>query len=183
MSVGGHLHAGRPLRPRDRDGIEHQSSADPSPHLLVLGTIMRYEGARAVGAEALQRPELVSPLALASFEEGRAIGSGEHRAALAARERLIEAFARWVEPFDAVLTPPTTGEAPTPETTGDPRFCLRWTLLGAPAITIPSGSGPAGLPLGLQLVARRGADRELLAIAAWAEAALGYVGGEKAAGL
>jgi len=37
---------------------------------------------------------------------------------------------------------------------------------------IPTGLGPSGLPLGLQLVGARGADRRLLAAAAWAESLL-----------
>ena len=72
-----------------------------------------------------------------------------------------------MRPFDALLTIPTPGEAPGLETTGDPRFCTHWTLIGAPAITIPTGLGPSGLPLGMQLVGRVGRDRELLRGAEW----------------
>jgi len=64
------------------------------------------------------------------------------------------------------------GEAPGIETTGDPRFCSRWTFVGAPALVIPTGLGPSGLPLGLQLVGARGSDRRLLAAAAWSESLL-----------
>ena len=71
-----------------------------------------------------------------------------------------------------MLTPPAIGEAPGPETTGDPRFCSRWSLVGAPAITIPTGLGPNGLPLGLQLVGAPDDDARMLAAAAWAEAHL-----------
>ncbi|HEX2323891.1 MAG TPA: amidase, partial [Chloroflexota bacterium] len=69
-------------------------------------------------------------------------------------------------------TPPATGEAPGLETTGDPRFCTRWTLLGAPALVLPSGRGRQGLPLGLQLVGAQGDDQRLLRAAAWAERVL-----------
>jgi Asp-tRNA(Asn)/Glu-tRNA(Gln) amidotransferase A subunit family amidase len=58
------------------------------------------------------------------------------------------------------------------ETTCDPRFCTLGTLAGAPAIAIPNGRGPAGLPIGLQLVGRRGDDARLLATASWVEATL-----------
>jgi Asp-tRNA(Asn)/Glu-tRNA(Gln) amidotransferase A subunit family amidase len=92
------------------------------------------------------------------------------------RDQLIAAFAEWAAPFDAILTPPVTGEAPTPETTGDPRFCSRWSLVGAPAIAIPTGLGPSGLPLGLQLVAAPGDDDRLLRAAAWVEARLPSIG-------
>ena len=77
---------------------------------------------------------------------------------------------------DVFLTPPAIGEAPTPETTGDPRFCSRWSLVGAPAITIPTGLGPHRLPLGLQLVGAPGDDERLLSAAAWAEAMLPSIG-------
>ncbi len=36
-----------------------------------------------------------------------------------------------------------------------------------PAVTVPAGRGEGGMPLGMQLVARFGADEQLLA---WADA-------------
>ena len=51
----------------------------------------------------------------------------------------------------------------------DPRCCTRWTLVGAPALTLPTGLGPGRLPLGTQLVGRVGRDRELLEAALWLE--------------
>ena len=98
------------------------------------------------------------------------------REALAARDRLVASFLDWASEYDAILTPPAVGEAPTPDTTGDPRFCSRWSLVGAPAITIPTGLGPNRLPLGLQLVGAPGDDERLLAAAAWAEAMLPSIG-------
>ncbi|HEY8648606.1 MAG TPA: amidase [Candidatus Limnocylindria bacterium] len=138
----------------------------------LIRIVMAYESARAIGPLAAARPEVVSPQAEEIFARGRAIGAAEYEDALAERRRLIAAFAEWVAPYDAILTPPALGEAPDLSTTGDPRFCSRWTFVGAPAIAIPTGLGPAGLPLGLQLVGARGADRRLLAAAAWAEARL-----------
>ena len=107
---------------------------------------------------------------------GAAISEATYREALSARERLAEAFASWATPYDAILTPAAVGEAPTPETTGDPRFCTRWSLIGAPAIVIPSGLGPNRLPLGLQLVAAPGDDRRLITAAAWCESTLPWIG-------
>ncbi|MEA2662057.1 MAG: hypothetical protein QOH08_1629, partial [Chloroflexota bacterium] len=92
--------------------------------------------------------------------------------AIRERLRLIAAFNEWAAAYDAILTVPAIGEAPTAETTGDPRFCSRWTFVGAPAVVIPTGLGPHGLPLGLQLVGARGSDRRLLAAAATAESLL-----------
>ena len=43
-----------------------------------------------------------------------------------------------------------------------------------PAVTIPSGRGPKGLPLGLQIVGRYRNDERALQVAAWCEAILGF---------
>jgi Asp-tRNA(Asn)/Glu-tRNA(Gln) amidotransferase A subunit family amidase len=130
------------------------------------------EANRNLGSDVARAPELVS----ASFRRGLAAGEGtspaDYRAAIAERERLVAAATRWAAGYDTILSPPAAGEAPDLTTTGDPSFCTRWSLVGAPAITIPSGRGPAGLPLGLQLCGAPGSDRQLLGAADWAEAAL-----------
>ena len=41
--------------------------------------------------------------------------------------------------------------------------------MGTPAISIPTGKGPKGLPLGLQLVGAAEEENYLLATAAWCE--------------
>ena len=46
------------------------------------------------------------------------------------------------------------------------RSCSRITVSAHPAVSVPAGLTPAGLPVGLQLVAPYGADRRLLEIAA-----------------
>jgi amidase len=48
-------------------------------------------------------------------------------------------------------------------------FNRTWTLLGTPCVHLPTGAGPGGLPVGVQLVGRRGDDARVLAMAAWAE--------------
>ncbi|HET7772008.1 MAG TPA: amidase, partial [Chloroflexota bacterium] len=98
-------------------------------------TIMQYESKETLGALIEEHPERASDTLREYVRGGAAIARAEYEAALKERDRLIAAFAAWARPFDAIVTPPTTGEAPTPETTGDPRFCTRWTLVGAPAIT------------------------------------------------
>ncbi len=142
----------------------------------ILRTVMLYEAGQTVLPKVARRPETVSAYARAQLAEGARIDHRVYAEALAARDRLVATFLDWASGYDAILTPSTTGEAPTPETTGDPRFCSRWSLVGAPAITIPTGLGPHRLPLGLQLVGAPGDDERLLAAAAWAEAMLPSIG-------
>jgi Asp-tRNA(Asn)/Glu-tRNA(Gln) amidotransferase A subunit family amidase len=143
---------------------------DAAPALIRV--VMAYESARTLGPLARARPADVSAKAREFFEWGATIGTDEYERTIRERLRLIAAFNEWAAPYDAILTVPAMGEAPTVETTGDPRFCSRWTFVGAPALVIPTGLGPSGLPLGLQLVGARGSDRRLLGAAAWAASLL-----------
>jgi Asp-tRNA(Asn)/Glu-tRNA(Gln) amidotransferase A subunit family amidase len=69
---------------------------------------------------------------------------------------------------DIFLTPSAPGVAPKGlDATGDPMFQIPWTLLRTPCVTIPFATGPEGLPVGIQMVARPGEDEKLLAIAKW----------------
>jgi len=50
-------------------------------------------------------------------------------------------------------------------------FCAAFNVLGAPAISLPVGETPDGLPVGAMLAGKPGADRLLLSVAAAAERA------------
>jgi amidase len=74
---------------------------------------------------------------------------------------------------DILLTPATPGEAPEGiASTGDASFNSLWTMLHVPCITVPVAKGPKGLPVGIQMVGRRGDDARLLRAAAAVEAAI-----------
>jgi amidase len=103
--------------------------------------------------------------------------------ARASRERFLAAESRAIAArndidrlfgdCDIILTPPATGEAPEGlASTGDASFNRGWTMLHLPCITIPAGTGPTGLPVGIQLIARKNDDARLLAAARFVEAAL-----------
>ena len=140
-------------------------------------TIMAYEAGIHFRVSRKARGSEMSAQLLALVDEGWGTGETEYRAALTLQHRLREEFARYVAPYDAVITPPAPGEAPaTREQTGNPAFCSIWSLLGVPAITIPVGLGPGGLPLGLQLVGAYRGDAALLKTAAWCESQFGFRG-------
>jgi amidase len=72
--------------------------------------------------------------------------------------------------IDVVLTPAAFGEAPVGAAgsfVGGPLYQL-WTILHVPCLTIPVLKGPAGMPIGAQLIAKRHDDRKLFACAQWA---------------
>ena len=72
--------------------------------------------------------------------------------------------------IDLWLSPSAQGEAPEGlGSTGSPIMNFPWTHAGLPCVSLPAGRSDGGLPLGLQLVARFGADEELLAWAALLE--------------
>jgi len=74
---------------------------------------------------------------------------------------------------DAILTPSATGEAPLGlGSTGNTAMNRLWTLLHGPCVTVPAGDGPAGMPIGIQIVGLPGADARTLAVARWVEGAL-----------
>ena len=64
---------------------------------------------------------------------------------------------------DVLLLPGGLGEAPIPSTTGNPVLNRLASLLGSAGDHDPGRLGPDGLPLGLQLIARRQGDDLVLA--------------------
>src|SRR5688572_16323838 len=137
------------------------------------GTIMHYEAARALGWEYSHHADEISPSLRPRLEEGRQLPRATYDAA---RERARDCRRRLedqMRDFDFLLTPGAPGEAPEGYgTTGSSIFNRVWTLLGVPCVTLPYGTGPRGLPLGVQLVGRYDADMALLAWAQWAERSL-----------
>ncbi len=108
------------------------------------------------------------------MERGREARAFDYQRALRAVPPVVESFDElFMERYDAILTPPALGTAPKGlGATGDPVFCVLWTLLGMPAVTLPLMRGANGLPLGVQLVGRRNFDARLLRTARWLEKAV-----------
>jgi Asp-tRNA(Asn)/Glu-tRNA(Gln) amidotransferase A subunit family amidase len=105
------------------------------------------------------------------IERGRETRAIDYQRALRSVPPVVESFDElFMERYDAILTPPALGTAPKGlGATGDPVFCVLWTLLGMPAVTLPLMKGANGLPLGVQLVGRRNFDARLLRTARWVE--------------
>jgi aspartyl-tRNA(Asn)/glutamyl-tRNA(Gln) amidotransferase subunit A len=96
-------------------------------------------------------------------------------AAHRARQRFRDDMAALLAEHDALLSPVAPSTAPAGlGSTGDPSLCAPWSWTGVPAIALPSGLGPGGLPHAVQLVQAAGADGHLLGVAAWCERLLAF---------
>ena len=127
--------------------------------------IMGAEANEAMRAEPRDR---LSPRLQKFLDDGASVTPERLRAAHEQAERCRREIDGIFEDVDALVTPAAVGEAPRGlEATGDPLFCRIWTLLGTPCVSLPVLEGPAGLPVGLQVVGRRAAEGRLLGAAKW----------------
>ena len=102
------------------------------------------------------------------IERGQSVTAVEYNIAIERQHELEGGLDQLMTEYDAILTPSTPGEAPVGlDATGSPAFCTLWTFTGMPAITLPLMQGGAGMPLGVQLVAKKGDDARLLRTAMW----------------
>jgi Asp-tRNA(Asn)/Glu-tRNA(Gln) amidotransferase A subunit family amidase len=137
------------------------------------GRIMNFEAARALAWEQSHHREAISATLLKRLDDGWAVSRDDYDNALETARDARRQFADLMRGVDLLLTPSARGEAPMGlASTGDSLFNRVWTLLGVPCITLPWGSGPNGLPLGIQLVSAIEQDTALLAHAQWAARAL-----------
>ncbi|MBR0653724.1 amidase [Plastoroseomonas arctica] len=136
--------------------------------------VMNMESAASIAWEMDHARALVSPVLAERMEWARAQDPQKLEGGRAAFAAARAAFPAMIEGFDAVLTPAAPGEAPEGlGWTGDPGFNTLWTLLHVPCVTVPAGSGPRGLPLGVQVVGRIGEDGATLAWGEWVARAIG----------
>ncbi len=138
-------------------------------------TIMLYEGAREHATRQANYRRVMSAVLNAAIDEGLAMSHDEYRGALVKRAALAELALDLFEDCDALASLPAPGAAPERlDVTGDPSFCTLWTLLGFPALTLPTGLSDGGLPYGMQLAGPAGGDDRLLRVASWCEAVIGF---------
>ena len=131
-------------------------------------TVMEADLAGSFEMEYERGREQLSASLRGQIERGRAVTAVAYRQALARIPVLRDGFDSVFDHYDAILTPATLGTAPAGlDNTGDPLMCTLWTFLGLPCISLPLLHGENGLPIGVQLVGRRGDDARLLRTARW----------------
>ena len=129
--------------------------------------------------EAPETRDLLKPEAVWEIERGRALSGLQVHEASALRSDWFRCAAELFDSHDALVLP-TAQVWPFPMGWDWPRQIAgvamdsyhRWmevmvpaSLAGLPAVAVPAGFGDNGLPMGVQLIGRRGADGGLLCLA------------------
>ena len=110
----------------------------------------------------------LSPEMQRAIDDGRRILARDYLAARDWPRLLNDALDAVFNRYDAILTPAAPGPAPAGlDSTGSAAFNGIWTFCGMPAVALPLLQAENGLPMGVQLVGRRGDDGRLLRTAQW----------------
>jgi Asp-tRNA(Asn)/Glu-tRNA(Gln) amidotransferase A subunit family amidase len=148
----------------------------PAQELIVAAQslIAHVEGTSVHLAEMAASRHLYGPGWQAITDLGQLIPAPAYAAALRLQRELTAAADDWLDPADLLILPTCGDPVPDLSSTGNATLQALFTFLGMPAITLPAGRARDGLPRGIQVVARRGADLRLLRAAAWMQEELGY---------
>ncbi len=134
--------------------------------------IMRCEIAHYLGPRFERGAARLSETAREHIRAGREVAAAAYLSLLEEANAMRRAFDAALGSYDAALTPAAPGAAPPGlGFTGSRMQTMLWTLLGVPAVNVP-GLELGGLPLGLQVIGRFGADAATLRAAAWCSARL-----------
>ncbi|GAB3450437.1 amidase [Streptomonospora sediminis] len=154
----------------------------------VFRTLRAWQFAATLGGLLDAAPDRIKPSLARNIEEGRTLsGADVARAELTRTQihhQVREFFERYdallmpvsqVVPFDAGLEYPTDIDgAPQQSYLDWMRSCSHITVTGCPALSVPGGFTPDGLPVGLQIVGPHRADVRVLQIGRAFEQATAY---------
>jgi Asp-tRNA(Asn)/Glu-tRNA(Gln) amidotransferase A subunit family amidase len=135
--------------------------------------IQEFEAHQALAWEYLENYDAVAPNLRGRLDESKGTPPAAYDEAMRIASRARHALAKVFEDVDVLLTLSAPGAAPKGlGSTGDARYNRLWTLMGVPCVNIPAYVADGGLPVGVQVIARCGADAEALAAARFVEEAL-----------
>ena len=115
------------------------------------------------------------------LEEAANVAAADYLDAQRLRAELAEAMLAAMDEVDLLAMPTTLSVAPPAEDFARflyvlSRNAIPWSLIGFPAMSVPCGLSPEGLPAGLQLVGAPGAEDLLVAAGSALEAAIASQG-------
>lgn len=136
-------------------------------------TIQNVEARQALAWEYDHHRDALPPLLRALLDEAQTIPLAAYDDARGTAHRARGALGQAFADCDVLLTFSAPGAAPhSLASTGQARFNRLWTLMGSPCVNVPGLTDPAGLPVGVQVVAPFGRDEVALEAASFIEAAL-----------
>jgi aspartyl-tRNA(Asn)/glutamyl-tRNA(Gln) amidotransferase subunit A len=158
--------------------VEEISLPPPSEAVAALLAILMPEATVYHLPWLREQPESYSAAVRERLELGAVTPAVSYIQGQQARRRVIDAFLAAMEPVDLLVTPtgPTAatlleGDLTTSDE-ADPQvlaalihFCGPFNLTGLPAVSIPCGFTPGGLPVGMQLVGKPWQEGSILAAA------------------
>jgi amidase len=183
---------GLPLDPRVRDVLRVRRATfeamgciveDACPDLrdadAVFLTLRAFRTAAALGAVLDAHPGRLKPEAVAEIEAGRRLSGADVATAMMRHGQLLERMRRFEERFDVLAcavnqVPPFDARMDWPHDVAGVRMehYVQWmqsaywiSATWRPAISVPAGFTPEGLPVGIQLVGRYRDDFALLQVA------------------
>ena len=117
-------------------------------------TVMAFDVARNLEPEWRSHRAQLSGAMRDYIERGQTVSEADAREGATVGQRCRSLLPEVFAGLDALLVPAALGEAPlrVEGHTGDPLLCRAWTFLGVPALSVPGMVGPAGMPVGVQLV-------------------------------
>lgn len=136
-------------------------------------TIMMANVIANLGDYVREKSEFLHPETVRRTKDSFDILAEDYVKAIEFRDTITAAVDHLFDHWDVIITPAAPGEAPVGlDGTGNAIFQKLWTLVGVPTVTLPKLSGPNGLPIGVQIIGRRGHDADLFRNALWIEGAL-----------
>jgi Asp-tRNA(Asn)/Glu-tRNA(Gln) amidotransferase A subunit family amidase len=111
--------------------------------------------------------EQLSTILSNAITKGESTSARDYIAALDWRDLLNAGLEEFFERCDALIIPSALGGAPGLETTGDAVFNGIWTLCGNPVVNLPLFTDSEGMPMGVQIIGKRGEDGRTLRTARW----------------
>lgn len=165
--------AGVAISDRVSSPLVAEVEADIAGAMALTRTINAWESLWPLKAYRVADSSKVSATLLARLAEAEALPIEEYRTAIEAREAARATFAKLARSFDAAITLTAPDVAPLGlASTGDPVFVVPGSLLGVPALSLPTFA-IGRLPLGLQMLGFAYQDADLFAVAAGVERILG----------
>ena len=135
--------------------------------------VQEFEAHQALAWEYRENYDAMPPLLRGRLDESKGTTAAAYDNAIKVASRARHALSGVFDEVDALLTLSAPGAPPKGlGSTGDPRYNRLWTLTGVPCVNIPALVVDGGLPVGVQIIARFGADAQALAVARFMEEAL-----------